>query len=331
MRTIHAVRTAHAMLVTRPGYIPRPMSLSLTLLGTSASRPTVERNVSAIAVAREGETLLFDCGEGTQRQMMRYGVSFALDDIFFTHFHADHVIGLIGLLRTLSLQGRTETIRLWGPVGAERMLRRAVNFGADRLTFPVEITEVEPSVRLARSGYDIVGFPVSHGPSLAIGYAIVEPERKGRFDPEEAARLGVPEGPLWGQLHRGMAVTLPDGRTVTPDTIVGEQRPGRRVVITGDTRPCAATIEASADADLLVHEATFGEEEADRARETGHSTAREAAEVARDAGVRRLVLTHISARYSRDAADLEREAKAVFANTRVGKDGLEIEVPFRAS
>ncbi|MBA3890712.1 MAG: ribonuclease Z [Gemmatimonadaceae bacterium] len=307
------------------------MSLSLTLLGTSASRPTVERNVSAIAVAREGETLLFDCGEGTQRQMMRYGVSFALDDIFFTHFHADHVIGLIGLLRTLSLQGRTETIRLWGPVGAERMLRRAVNFGADRLTFPVEITEVEPSVRLARSGYDIVGFPVSHGPSLAIGYAIVEPERKGRFDPEEAARLGVPEGPLWGQLHRGMAVTLPDGRTVTPDTIVGEQRPGRRVVITGDTRPCAATIEASADADLLVHEATFGEEEADRARETGHSTAREAAEVARDAGVRRLVLTHISARYSRDAADLEREAKAVFANTRVGKDGLEIEVPFRAS
>lgn len=307
------------------------MSLSLTLLGTSASRPTVERNVSSIAVAREGETLLFDCGEGTQRQMMRYGVSFALDDIFFTHFHADHVIGLIGLLRTLALQGRTETMRLWGPVGAERMLRRAVNFGADRLTFAVDIAEVEPNVRLARSGYDIVGFPVSHGPSQAIGYAIVEPERKGRFDPEEAARLGVPEGPLWGQLHRGIAVTLPDGRTVTPDTIVGEQRPGRRVVITGDTRPCAATIEAAGDADLLVHEATFGDEEADRARETGHSTAREAAEVARDAGVRRLVLTHISARYSRDAGELEREAKAVFANTRVGKDGLEIDVPFRTS
>lgn len=307
------------------------MSLSLTLLGTSASRPTVERNVSSIAVAREGETLLFDCGEGTQRQMMRYGVSFALDDIFFTHFHADHVIGLIGLLRTLALQGRTETMRLWGPVGAERMLRRAVNFGADRLTFAVEIAEVEPNVRLARSGYDIVGFPVSHGPSQAIGYAIVEPERKGRFDPNEAARLGVPEGPLWGQLHRGMTVTLPDGRTVTPDTIVGEQRPGRRVVITGDTRPCAATLEAAADADLLVHEATFGEEEADRARETGHSTAREAAEVAREAGVRRLILTHISARYSRDAAELEREAKAVFANTRVGKDGLEIDVPFRAT
>jgi ribonuclease Z len=305
------------------------MSLSLTLLGTSASRPTVERNVSSIAVAREGETLLFDCGEGTQRQMMRYGVSFALDDIFFTHFHADHVIGLIGLLRTLALQGRTETMRLWGPVGAERMLRRAVNFGADRLTFSVDIAEVEPNVRLARTGYDIVGFPVSHGPAPAIGYALVEPERKGRFDPEEAARLGVPEGPLWGQLHRGLGVTLPDGRTVTPERIVGEQRPGRRVVITGDTRPCPATIEAASDADLLVHEATFSQEEADRARETGHSTAREAAEVARDAGVRRLVLTHISARYSRDAGELEREAKAVFANTRVGKDGLEIDVPFR--
>lgn len=306
------------------------MSLSLTLLGTSASRPTVERNVSSIAVTREGETLLFDCGEGTQRQMMRYGVSFALDDIFFTHFHADHVIGLIGLLRTLALQGRTETMRLWGPAGAERALRRAVNFGADRLTFPVEISEVEPNVRLARSGYDIVGFPVSHGPSPSTGYAIVEPERKGRFDPEEAGRLGVPEGPLWGQLHRGMTVTLPDGRTVTPDTIVGGQRPGRRVVITGDTRPCPATTEAAAGADLLVHEATFGEEEADRARETGHSTAREAAMVARDAGVRQLVLTHISARYSRHAAELEHEAKAVFANTRVGKDGLEIDVPFRA-
>ena len=305
------------------------MSLSITLLGTSASRPTVERNVASLAVAREGETLLFDCGEGTQRQMMRYGISFALDDIFFTHFHADHVIGLIGLLRTLALQGRTEPMRLWGPPGAERMLRRAVTFGADRLTFAAEITEVEPNVRLARDGYEIVAFAVDHGPAPAVGYAIVEPERKGRFDPAEAARLGVPEGPLWGQLHRGEAVTLPDGRTVTPDTIVGERRPGRRVVISGDTRPCAATIDAAAGADLLVHEATFGTEEAARARETGHSTAREAAEVAREAGVRRLVLTHFSARYSRDASELEREAKAVFRDVRIAKDGLEIDVPFR--
>src|SRR5688572_14729596 len=168
------------------------MSLTVRFLGTSASRPTVERNVASIAVTREGETMLFDCGEGTQRQMMRYGVSFALDDVFFTHFHADHVIGVIGLLRTLALQGRTEPMRLWGPKGAEQMLRRAVNFGADRLTFPVTITELDTDARVARNGYAIVAFPVSHGPARAVGYAIVEEERKGRFDPEEAARLGVP-------------------------------------------------------------------------------------------------------------------------------------------
>lgn len=305
------------------------MSLSLLFLGTSASRPTVERNVSSVALVREGETLLFDCGEGTQRQMMRHGASFALADIFFTHFHADHVIGVIGLLRTLALQGRTEPMRLWGPTGAERMLRRAVTFGFDRIAFPVEINEFEPGARIPRDGYEIVAYPVSHGPARAVGYAVVEEERKGRFDPEEARRLGVPEGPLWGQLHRGATVTLPDGTTVSPETIVGAPRPGRRVVITGDTRPCDTTIEMAQGADLLVHEATFGEDEAERARETGHSTAREAAEVAKAAGVRSLVLTHFSARYSRDPSELEREAKAVFREVVIAKDGLELDVPFR--
>lgn len=305
------------------------MSLSLLFLGTSASRPTVERNVSSVALVREGETLLFDCGEGTQRQMMRHGASFALADIFFTHFHADHVIGVIGLLRTLALQGRTEPMRLWGPTGAERMLRRAVTFGFDRIAFPVEINEFEPGARIPRDGYEIVAYPVSHGPARAVGYAVVEEERKGRFDPEEARRLGVPEGPLWGQLHRGATVTLPDGTTVSPETIVGAPRPGRRVVITGDTRPCDTTIEMAQGADLLVHEATFGEDEAERARETGHSTAREAAEVAKAAGVRGLVLTHFSARYSRDPSELEREAKAVFREVVIAKDGLELDVPFR--
>lgn len=305
------------------------MSLSVQFLGTSASRPTVERSVSSIAIVREGETLLIDCGEGTQRQMMRYGTSFSLADIFFTHFHADHVIGVIGLLRTLALQGRTDPVRLWGPVGAERILGRAVSFGFDRLSFPVEITELEPDARIARQGYEIVAFPVAHGPARALGYALVEEERKGRFDPEEAARLGVPEGPLWGQLHRGVTVTLPDGRTVAPDSIVGAPRPGRRVVVTGDTRPAESTVAIAAGADLLVHEATFGEEERDRARETGHATAREAAEVARAAGVRRLALTHFSARYSRDPSELDREAKAVFRDVIIAKDGLEVDVPFR--
>ncbi|HEY0995155.1 MAG TPA: ribonuclease Z [Gemmatimonadaceae bacterium] len=304
------------------------MSLAIRLLGTSASRPTVERNVASAAIVREGETLLFDCGEGTQRQMMRYGVSFNVGDIFFTHFHADHLIGVIGLMRTMALQGRTEPLRLWGPRGAERWLKRAESFGADRLTFPVDIRELAPEERVARAGYAIVPFPVEHGGAIAVGYALVEEERKGRFNPELARELGIPEGPLWGRIHRGEAVTLDDGRVIEPRVLVGDRRPGRTIVLTGDTRPCAATIAMARGADLLVHESTFGEEEAERAKETGHSTAREAAEVAREAGVSRLLLTHFSARYSRDAGELEREARAVFPATVAGKDGLELEVPF---
>jgi ribonuclease Z len=311
-------------------YIPA-MSLAVRLLGTSASRPTVERNVASIALAREGETLMFDCGEGTQRQMMRYGVSFALDDIFFTHLHGDHVIGVIGLFRTLALQGRKETMRLWGPKGTKRMLREAVHFGVDRIGFPMDIIELEPDDRVARAGYEIVPFAASHRGTTALGYALVEEERRGRFNPDLARELGIPEGPLWGQIHRGLAVTLGDGRTIEPSLLVGAPRPGRRVAITGDTRPCAATVDAARGADLLVHEATFGNEEAERAVETGHSTAREAALVARDAGVDALVLTHFSARYSRDASELGKEARECFGGSvYVGRDGLEVEVPYKA-
>jgi ribonuclease Z len=306
------------------------VSLSILLLGTSASRPTVERNVSALALVREGETLLFDCGEGTQRQMMRYGVSFALSDIFFTHFHADHVIGVIGLMRTMALQGRTEVMRLWGPRGASRHLKRAEQFGVDRLTFPVEVRELEPEESIQRKDYRIVAFAVEHGPGPAMGYALVEADRKGRFDPARARAMGIPEGPLWGKIHRGEDVTLDDGRIIHSTELVGPPRPGRTVVITGDTRPCQRTIDAARSADLLVHEATFGDEEAERAVETGHSTSREAASVARDAGCRRLVLSHFSARYSRDASELEAQARSVFPDVTIGRDGMEIDVPYRA-
>ncbi len=307
------------------------MSLTLRFLGTAASRPTVERNVSSIAVMREGETLLVDCGEGTQRQMMRYGISFALDDIFFTHMHTDHVLGVIGLTRTLQLQGRTDALRLWGPRGSARALRQATAFGGDRLTFPIEVLEVEPGTPIARDEYAILPYEVEHPGSVAVGYAIVEPERRGRFNPDLARELGVPEGPLWGQLHRGRTITLDDGRTVDPATLVGPTRPGRTVVITGDTRPCAATVDVAKGADLLVHEATFADDEADRARETGHSTAREAAQVARVAEVRRLALTHISARYSRDARELEAQARQLFPECAVVRDGTELDVPYRES
>jgi ribonuclease Z len=305
------------------------MSLTVRLLGTSASRPTVERNVASLAIERDGETLMFDCGEGTQRQMMRYGVSFGLEDIFFTHMHADHLLGIIGLIRTMALQGRTERMRLWGPRGSARMLKRVESMGFERPTFPVEIIEIEPGQRIERQGYAIVGFPVEHRGSASLGYALIEEERKGRFNPELARELGIPEGPLWGRIHRGLAVTLDDGRVIEPQVLVGDKRPGRTVVLTGDTRPSASTVDAARDADLLVHESTFGDEEAARAVETGHSTAREAAQVARVANVRRLVLTHFSARYTRDASELLREARSVFAETIIGKDGMDIEVPFR--
>ena len=304
------------------------MSLSLRFLGTSAARPTVERNVAAIALRREGETFLFDCGEGTQRQMMRYGVPFSLNDIFFTHFHTDHLLGVVGLMRTLSLQGRTDALRLWGPRGAERVLRRAEAFGADRLAFPVEIRELASGEAVRRNGYVLRAFELEHRGPPSLGYALAEDERLGRFNPDLARELGIPEGPFWGRIHRGESVTLDDGRVIEPAQLVGETRPGRLVVLTGDTRPCAATILAAEGADLLVHEATFGDEEAERAVETGHATAREAAQVAKMARVRQLILTHVSARYARDAGELEAEARSVFPETRVARDGLEVDVGF---
>jgi ribonuclease Z len=302
-------------------------TLSLTFLGTGGAVPSVDRNVSALALQREGETLLLDCGEGTQRQMMRYGVSFAFREIFFTHYHADHILGLTGLLRTMGLQERTAPVTLHGPRGAQRLLGQLVNLGHERTRFPVEIVEVKPGDRLARGDYDIVVFPTDHRADT-VGYALAEHDRLGRFDPERARELGVPEGPLWGRIHKGQAVTLDDGRVVTPEELVGAPRAGRTVVYTGDTRPHADVIAAARGADLLVHEATFGQDERQRAQETGHSTAAEAARVAREAGVRRLVLTHISPRYTREAPELLGEARAVFPGALVARDGMTLDVPF---
>ena len=301
--------------------------LTLTFLGTGAACPTVERNVSALALQREGETLLFDCGEGTQRQMMRYGVGFSFRELFFTHYHSDHLLGMIGLFRTMGLMDRKEGVTLYGPRGAQRILSGALAVGIERTRFPVDIVEVKPGDRLGRGEYEIAVFATEHRADT-VGYAVVEHDRLGRFDPDRARALGIPEGPLWGRIHKGDPVTLSDGRTVEPRELVGPPRPGRTVVISGDTRPHPAVVAAAKGADLLVHEATFGEDERDRAVETGHSTAREAAAVAAEAGVRRLVLTHISARYTREAPELLAEAQAVFPETIVARDGLAVEVPF---
>ncbi|MEO7965951.1 MAG: MBL fold metallo-hydrolase, partial [Gemmatimonadaceae bacterium] len=248
--------------------------------------------------------------------------------VFFSHFHTDHYLGIIGLLRTMALQGRTQRLCVWGPKGAQRMLQRCETFGADNLSFPLEVRELSAGETIRRDDYTIHAVGAEHRGAIALSWALIEDERRGRFNPDLAREIGIPEGPLWGRIHRGESVTLPDGRVVEASELVGATRVGRRIVITGDTRPCAATIEAAQGADLIVHEATFGDEEAQRAIETGHSTAREAADVARMAGARRLVLTHVSARYTRDTSDLEREARSVFPESQVARDGLEIDVPF---
>lgn len=317
--------TAYGSPLTVNAYLC-PM-LSLTFLGTGAACPTVDRNVAGLALQREGETILFDCGEGTQRQIMRYGVGFSFTEVFFSHFHADHMLGITGLVRTMGLQDRSAPLTLYGPRGAQRVLGAALGLGIERNKFPVDIVELRPGDRLGRTEYDIVVFATEHRADT-VGYALAEHTRLGRFHPERARELGIPEGPLWGRLHRGETVTLEDGRTIGPADLVGTPRRGRKVVYSGDTRPTLTVLEASRGADLLIHEATFGGDEAERAIETGHSTAAEAARLALEAGVRRLVLTHISPRYTRDAPELLAEARAVFPETTVARDGMVLEVPY---
>ncbi len=300
--------------------------IRVTFLGTAASRPTIRRNVSSVAVQREGDVFLLDCGEGTQRQMMRYATGFTVGEIFITHLHADHFLGLTGLLRTMAFQGRTEPLHVYGPPGSHDTLKSAVGLGVDRIAFPLTIQELEAGARVSHDEYDVVAFGVDHGTS-AVGYALVEHERLGRFDVELARAMGIPEGPMFGKLHKGEAVEV-DGRIIEPAELVGGTRPGRVVVYTGDTAPTESVAEMAADAALLIHEATFGAEEEDRARQTHHSTAQGAATIARQAGVGRLCLTHVSARYSDDTTPLEKEARDVYPGAVIARDGLMVEIPY---
>jgi len=300
--------------------------LRVTFLGTSAAQPTVRRNLSGLAVRHGGELLLFDCGEGTQRQMIAFGTGFDVSAIFFTHFHADHWVGAIGFLRTLSMAGRERPLDLYGPGPARRLLETVLFAGADPFGYQVRIHEIEPGVEVRREGARVTAFPVDHR-IAAVGWLLVEDERPGRFHPDRAAALGVPEGPLWGELQRGSSVAV-NGRVIRASEVVEPPRRGRRVAVSGDTRPCAGTVEASRHADLLVHEATFGDAEEARARETMHSTAREAARVAREAGVRRLALTHLSTRYDQDPSPLLAQAAEEFqGELRVAHDGMAMEIP----
>lgn len=300
--------------------------LRLTFLGTSAAQPTIARNLTGLAIRRERELFLVDCGEGTQRQMIRYGTGFDVAAIFFTHFHADHYLGAIGFLRTLSMQGREAPMDLYGPKPARKLLEVMLFTGTEKLAFEVRIHEVRAGEAVARDGCDLVPFATEHK-IASVGWALREHARPGKFHPDRAAALGVPHGPAFGELQRGRAVVLPDGRRVEPAEVVDQARRGRSVVVTGDTRPCAGTVEAARGADVLIHDATFGDAEAARAGETMHATAREAAQVAREAGVGRLVLTHLSTRYDREPGTLLEQARQEFERVEVASDGMGIEVP----
>jgi ribonuclease Z len=295
------------------------MELSLFFAGTAGSVPTARRGLPALLVRAGGDRLLFDCGEGTQQQLLRSVGLPELDAVFLTHFHLDHWLGLLGMVKTFDLRARERPLALYGPPGL-RALLEGMRPIIGRTGYPLGVAELEPHEEVEFDGYRVGAFPVDHRVT-AYGYALVEDDRPGRFDAAAARALGVREGPDFGRLQRGEEVG-----GVRPEQVVGPTRPGRRIVLSGDTRPCQTTEVYAHEADVLVHEATFLEDERARARQTAHSTASQAAELARDAGVRLLALTHLSTRYF--PRDVRAEAQAIFPATVVPRDFDAIDVPF---
>ncbi len=294
-------------------------------LGTSGSAPTAQRAASATLIRRGGDRILVDCGEGTQRQLLRSEVGLIeLQDVFLTHFHADHYLGLPGMLKTFALRGRELPLTLYGPAGLRDLLS-ALRRVFGNLTYTVETIELAPGDTIDRGDYEIRAFAVDHG-IPAVGYLIAEAARPGRFDVAIADGLGVPPGKERGLLQQGQPVELADGTTVVPEQVLGATRPGRSVALTGDTAPAASVVDAAAGVDLLVHEATFCADERERARETKHSTAAEAALAAQAAGARMLALTHLSSRYG--GGEVAEEARQVFPEAVVPRDFDIIEIPF---
>jgi len=303
------------------------MSLEVVFLGTAASIPTVERALPSVVVKRENEILMFDCGEGVQRQMIKARVGFHKKmKVFVSHMHGDHVLGLPGLLQTMSLLDRAQKLEIYGPIGIKAFIKGIQQTVQFVLTFPVEIQEIkeediicrekEYQVRVARTAHVI--------PSLA--YALIEKPRPGRFDPEKAKALGVPVGPLWSKLQHGEKVRTEAGEIIKPGQVVGPLRGGRKIVYSGDTRPTSNLVRLAEKADLLIHEATFEDDLLEKAQEDGHSTPTQAAKTAKKAKVKRLILTHVSSRY-RSALSLLQQARRVFPNTNVAEDFMRVEIP----
>ena len=299
------------------------MDLSVVFLGTGGSVPSARRSTASVLIARGGHRMLFDCGEGTQRQLQRSLGLVQLDEIYLTHFHADHILGLPGLLKTYDLTDREAPLRVYGP-GGLRDLFKLLGPLIGRLGFALELEELAPGEAVGHGDFEVQSFEAAHS-VRASGYALVEDERPGRFDPEAARAAGVPEGPAFAALQRGEEVEGAAGM-VSPAQVMGPSRPGRTVAITGDTAPSPATVAAAADAELLIHDASFAEEDAQRAAETGHSTVGQAAAVAAEAHVKLLALVHISSRYH--VGKVLDEAREVFEPTVAPKDFDVVEIPF---
>jgi ribonuclease Z len=295
------------------------MDLSIFFAGTGGSTPSARRGLPATLVRRGGQQLLFDCGEGTQRQLVRSVGLGDIDAVFITHFHADHWLGLPGMLKSFALRERERPLAIYGPKGL-REIMSGVGFIYGRVPYELSITELEPMQAVAFEDYAVACFPVRHRTRVAYGYALVEQTRPGHLDAELAERLGVRPGPDFGRLQRGETV---DG--VAPEQVMGPPRAGRKIVLTGDTAPCEAVAVAAHGADVLIHESTFAAEDAERARQTMHSTAPEAARTALEAEVRLLVLTHFSSRYA--GGELREQARAIFPATEAPRDFDAIEVP----
>jgi len=300
--------------------------MEIIFLGTSGSIPTVNRGIPAIALKRDREILLFDCAEGTQRQMSFAHLSLMkVSAIFITHLHGDHFLGLAGLVQTMSLLLRSSPLDVYCPVGERERLETYLKIPHYTLTFEVKIRELSPGDEIHKSGYRIMTSAVDHSvPSLA--YAYVEDERPGKFDMAKASALGMKSGPDFSKLKAGLSVKLKSGRTVKPAEVMGSPRPGRKIVYTGDTRPSEKVVELARGADVLIHDCTFADELAKAAEENSHSNPSKAADVAMRAGVGQLVLTHISSRYEDDSSLLE-QAKKVFPKTIAASDLMVIEVP----
>jgi ribonuclease Z len=299
------------------------MDMDVVFLGTGGSVPTARRSTACVLARVGGERLLFDCGEGSQRQMQRSTGLVQVDAIYITHLHADHYLGIPGLLKTYDLNDRDRPLRVIGPPGLIELfkaLRRI--FG--RIGYEVELVELGPAEAVRHDGYEVRPFEVEHR-MRAYGYALVEDQRPGRFDPEAAKRLGIAPGPAFKRLQDGERIEGSAG-PVDPSQVMGDARPGRKLVVSGDTAPCEMTRIAAHGAQLLVHDASFAEEELERAAQTGHSTARQAAELAADADVGLLALVHISSRY--DVRAVLDEGRAAFARTIAPRDFDLVEIPF---